>query len=150
MSVPQSSCYTGLRLVRSLAVVIAIAAGSIPASATTDAEDLEMCKNILIEEHAATNVNDLKHVHHEDIPYVYGNADFKDINGLHFRCKIYNGKVRRVRFLVKDPEFVNGRAWAKERPHGPEHEGLELDAAASAPPPLDHPSPHFVRVPQQP
>lgn len=131
-------------------IAFALGAAGAPAFATTDAEDLQMCKTRLIEEHGATSVRDLKHVHHEDIPYVYGNADFSDINGLHFRCKIYHGKVRKVRFLVKDPEFVDGRAWAKDRPHGQEHEGLEMDAAAAAPPPLDHPSPHFVRVPQEP
>lgn len=141
--------FSASRTARVFTAAFALAMGALPASATTDAEDLEMCKNELIEDHAATSVKDLKHVHHEDIPYVYGNADFVDIKGLHFRCKIYHGQVRKVRFLVKDPEFVNGRAWAKDRPHGPEHEGLELDAAASAPPPLDHPSPHFVRVPQQ-
>ena len=130
--------------------VFVLLAGAFPAFSTTDAEDISMCKDSLLQEHAATSVRDLKHVHHEDDPYVYGNADFEDINGLHFRCKIYKGEIQRVRFLVRDPEYVNGRAWSKERSHGVEHEGLELDAPAMAPPPLDHPSPHFIRVPQQP
>lgn len=104
----------------------------------------------MLKKHEAVSVKDLKHVHHEDVPYVYGNADFSDLKGLHFRCKIYHGKVRKVRFLVKDSEFVDGRAWAKTRPRGKEHEGLELDAAATAPPPPDPLTPHFVKVPKQP
>jgi hypothetical protein len=42
---------------------------------------------------------------------------------------------------------VNGRAWAKDRPQGAEHEGLELDEPAMSAPPPDPASPHFVRVP---
>ncbi len=120
------------------------------ASATSNEDAMSLCETKMVKENAALNIRDIRVRRHEDLPYVYGTADFEDAKGIHFRCKVFREKVEKVSYLVKDPEFVNGRAWATERPRGAAHEGLTLDEAALSPPPPAPESPHFVRVPQKP
>ncbi|NDV63607.1 hypothetical protein G0Q06_14190 [Puniceicoccales bacterium CK1056] len=117
------------------------------ATSTSNDEAKKLCVAELTAGQSATETEVVHVRRHDDVPYVYGKANFEDINGLHFRCKVWKEKVREVMYLVKDPEYVNGRAWSKKRPHGNTHKDVVLDEPAMSPPPLDHPSPHFVRVP---
>ena len=119
-----------------------------PARALTADEEKNICKEEMISKRGATEVRDLLVRYYSNTPHVYGNADFPDINGLHFRCTLLGDKVDEVAYLVRDPDYENGRAWATERPHGAENEGLTLDEKAMTPPPPNPPSPEFVRVPQ--
>lgn len=80
------------------------------AVAITSEAAIALCEDEMLSEAEALSLRDLKVRRHDDVPYVYGNADFSDIKGIHFRCKIYHDKVRELRYLVKDPEYVNGRA----------------------------------------
>jgi hypothetical protein len=133
------------------AISLAIFLASANMAAATSSEDaIALCETEMVEKRAALDIRETRVRRHDDVPYVYGTADFEDIKGLHFRCKVFMEEVKEVTYLVKDPEFVDGRAWATDRPQGAVHEGLELDEAAlSAPPPVPE-SPHFVRVPQKP
>lgn len=117
------------------------------ATSTSNDEAMALCKTEMMSGHSATDVDDLRVRRHDDVPFVYGTANFADIKSIHFRCKVFEEMVREVMYLVKDPEYVDGRAWSKDRPHGEAPSDLVLDDAAMSPPPLDHPSPHFVRVP---
>ena len=128
--------------------LLIVLAGAQAASATTDDEAVTLCTQALAGDHGAQRIRDIEVHHHDHVPYVYGNADFSDAVGVHFRCRVYHEKVRSFRYLVKDPEFENGRAWSKERPHGAAHNDLQLDDAAKSPPPHDPATPHFVRVPK--
>lgn len=114
---------------------------------TSNEDARQLCITEMATVQAATDTQALHVRRHDNVPYVYGVADFADIDGIKFRCKVFEEKVREVMYLVKDPEYVNGRAWSKTRPRGAEHSALQLDEPAMSAPPLDHPSPHFVRVP---
>lgn len=138
---------------RGAAAAILVMAGVHAASATTDDEAAALCQQELTGNQGALEVRDIevrRHVErdHEGVPFVYGNADFADATRVHFRCRVFNEKVTSVSYLVKDPEFVDGRAWSKERPHGAGHHDLMLDEPAKSPPPANPVSPHFERVPQ--
>ncbi len=141
------SCFSRTALSGFLIVLIVLA-GVQAASATTKEEAIALCKQALTSDHGAQKTRDIEFRHHDDVPYVYGNADFSDAVGVHFRCRVYHEKVRSLRFLVKDPEYEDGRAWSKERPRGAAHYDLQLDEAAKSPPPHDPATPHFERVPQ--
>lgn len=117
------------------------------ATKTSNDEAEQLCITELTVGQSASETDVLHVRRHDNVPYVYGKADFEDINGVHFRCKVFEEKVREVMYLVKDPEYVNGRAWSKDRPRGNQHSEIVLDEPAMSAPPLDHPSPHFVRVP---
>ena len=87
-----------------------VLAGAQAASATTNDEAVALCTQALTSDHGAQTIRDIKVHHHDHVPYVYGNADFSDAVGVHFRCHAYYEKVRTLRYLVKDPEYVDGRA----------------------------------------
>jgi len=115
--------------------------------ATSSEIAIELCKTEMMETEEALEVRNLKVRRPEDKTFVYGDADFKDIERLHFRCRVHNDELQQIRYLVRDPDYVNGRAWAKDRPHPAKHEQFDLDEASmSAPPPIA-PSPQFERVP---
>lgn len=126
--------------------VLFISAGT-AVFATTGEEAIELCTKEMIENANAVDVRDMDARDHEDRNYAYGTADFADLQDLHFRCRVSNGKVIRVQYLVRDPEFVNGRAWTEDRPEPTKHEIFELDEAAKSSPPPIAPSPKFERVP---
>lgn len=92
-------------------------------------------------------VHDMDTRDHEDRDYAYGTADFADIENLHFRCRISDGEVIKVQYLVRDPEFVDGRAWTEDRPQPVDHELFEFDEAAKSSPPPIAPAPKFERGP---
>ena len=105
-----------------------------------------MCKHVLKTQVEALEVRDLQVHFHGHLRFVYGNADFDDIAGVHFRCRVFDERVRELWYLVKSPNVRDGRGWARKRPHGAEHEGLELDKAAISTPTPIAPSPHFIHV----
>jgi hypothetical protein len=132
---------------RAAAAILIVLAGAQAASATSNDEAVALCTQELMSSHGAQEIRDVEVHHHDGVPYVYGNADFSDATGVHFRCRVYHEKVRTLRYLVNDPSMVNHRVWVKARPHGAAHHGLQLDDAAKAAPPLDPAEPHFERVP---
>ncbi len=132
---------------RVAAAILIVLAGAQAASATSNDEAVALCKQELMSNHSAQEIRDVKVIRHERVPFVYGNADFPDATGVHFRCKVYNNNFRELLYLVKDPTMAKGRAWVKTRPRGAEHNGLQLDDAAKMPPPLNPADPHFQRVP---
>jgi hypothetical protein len=132
---------------RTAAAILIMLAGAQAASATGNDEAAALCKQELMSGHGAQEIRDVKVIRHHRVPFVYGNADFSDATGVHFRCRVYNEMVRAIRYLVKNPSMASGRAWAKARPHGAEHRDLQLDDAAKTPPPLDPAEPHFQPVP---
>lgn len=119
------------------------------AHATSSETAMSVCSAEMEGNLKALDIRDLKVRRHDDVPCVYGNADFADIKNIHFRCEVRRDTLQEVRYLVKDPEFSNGRMWVTERPQGKaQQEILFLDEPAmSAPPPVS-PGPHFIRVPQ--
>jgi hypothetical protein len=132
---------------RAVAAILIVLAGAQAASATTYDEAVALCEQELMSNHGAQEIRVTLVRRHDHVPYVYGNADFSDATGVHFRCRVYHEKVRAVRYLVKSSHMASGRAWAKARPHGAEHHDLQLDDAAKTPPPLDPAEPHFQHVP---
>ena len=142
-----STCFSHTLLSALLAIPIVIAS-VLAAPATTKEKAAELCMQALTNDHDAQNVRDISVHHHDGVPFVYGNADFVDAVGVHFRCRVYHEKVRTLRYLVNDPQYENGRAWSKERPRDAPHYDLKLDEAAMAPPPHNPATPHFERVPQ--
>lgn len=118
------------------------------AFATSDKVAIEACRTKLKDSDAAIAFRDFEVTYHRHVLFVYGTVDFEDINGIHVQCWIDQSAVREVRYLVRDPDVASGRGWSKSRPHGPEHEGLEMDAPAKAPPPTTNPGAHFIKVPQ--
>lgn len=129
------------------ASILIVLAGVQAAPAITNDEAVTLCTQELMHQ-GSLAIHDIEVHHHDRVPYVYGNADFSDAIGVHFRCRVYHEKVRALRYLVKDPTLRKGRAWSKERPHGAARYDLQLDEAAKTPPPHDPATPHFQRVPQ--
>ena len=118
-----------------------------------DAQGLEdrakdVCRAEMTEERAASNLRDMKVRWRNQIPFVYGAADFDDIKNVKFFCQVNKNSVGMVRYLVRAPRAASGRAWVATRPQGSPTEELELDAAATTPPPEDVPDPKFITVPQ--
>jgi hypothetical protein len=134
-------------ILRAAAAALIVLAGAQAASATGNKEAVALCEQELMSSHGAQEIRDVNVIRHDHAPFVYGNADFSDATGVHFRCSVYHEKVRAIRYLVKNPSMGSGRAWAKARPHGAEHRDLQLDDAAKMPPPQNPPDPHFQPVP---
>lgn len=129
-----------------LIAVLLVPAGTARTTTSETAESL--CVREMEINQKALAIRDLKVRRHDDVPYVYGNADFDDIKNLHFRCKVRRDALQDVRYLVKDPEYVDGRMWVSDRPQGNAHENFVLDEPAmSAPPPVSS-GPHFIRPPK--
>lgn len=108
----------------------------------------DVCRAEMTGERAANNLRDMKVRWRNQIPFVYGAADFDDIKNVKFFCQINKNTVGMVRYLVRAPRAASGRAWVATRPQGSQQEELELDAAATTPPPADVPDPKFITVPQ--
>ena len=120
---------------------------------SADAQGLEdrakdVCRAEMTEQRAASNLRDMKVRWRNQIPFVYGAADFADIKNVKFFCQVNKNSVGMVRYLVRSPRAASGRAWVATRPQGTQQEELELDAAAITPPPADVPDPKFITVPQ--
>ena len=97
-------------MLNSFVTALIVLAGTQAASATTKEEAAALCTQELTSDHGAQKIRDIEFHYHDHVPYVYGNADFSDAVGVHFRCHAYYEKVRTLRYLVKDPEYVDGRA----------------------------------------
>ena len=135
-------------VLRTAAAVLIVLAGAQAASATSNEEAVALCEQDLMGSQGAQEIHDVVIRRHRTRPHVYGNADFPDAAGVHFRCTVYHDKVVDIHYLVKDPKVFGGRAWQKARPSGEaHHEDLELDDAAMMPPPQNPPDPHFQPVP---
>ena len=134
-------------VLRTAAAALIVLAGAQAASATGNEEAVALCEQELMSSHGAQEIHDVVIRRHRTRPHVYGNADFPDAAGVHFRCTVYHDKVVDIHYLVKNSHMASGRAWAKARPHGAEHNDLQLDDAAKMPPPLDPAEPHFQHVP---
>lgn len=131
------------------AAILAVSFASVQASFANEREDkkiIELCRDEMLNNRDATDVRDMDARDHEDRDYAYGTANFSDMNNLHFRCRVSNGEVIGVQYLVRDPDYVNGRAWTKNRPHADKHEDFVLDEAAKSSPPPIATAPKFERV----
>jgi len=118
------------------------------ALATTDDQAAALCTQEMTANQGAMNLRNIAVRRHDHVPYVYGDADFSDASNVHFRCRVYEDQVRNVRYMVRNPELENGRAWSEVRPQGNEHEGLDLDEPAMMAPPAGVDLPKFELVPQ--
>lgn len=130
-----------------LAMAAALALTAVQAGATTEEEAIALCTDEMMQNQGAIELRDIDFTRMRDVPYVFGNADFPDATGLHFRCRVYDERVTSVRYLVRDPEGMDQRAWVSTRPRGDETVGIVLDDAAKAPPAPAEVEPHFERVP---
>jgi len=136
------------RVLRDAAVAALVTLVGAPgAMATTDDEAVALCTQELTGQGALDVRNTLVR-RQEQVPYVYGDADFADANAVHFRCRVFEGKVGSLRYMVKNAEYESGRAWSTERPQGDAHAGLELDEPAMTPPATEDPGPKFEMVPK--
>ena len=130
-----------------LAAGLLIAAGTLAARATSGEEAEALCQTALTDKYGATAFHDVVVRRHNELPFVYGNADFSDASNVHFRCKVFQGKLEAVHFLVRHPMDQYARLWTTERPHDKEHVNMQLDEKAMSPPPTAIGSPKFERVP---
>lgn len=126
----------------------AVVAATGEARATSSETAMELCSTEMQANRNAQAIRDLKVRRHDDVPYVYGNVDFADIKNIHFRCKVRHDALQDVRYLVSDPDYVDGRMWVDERPQGTPRESIILDEPAMAAPPLVSSGPHFIRAPE--
>ncbi len=134
---------------RTLAVALALAwltAGA--AAATTEAETTALCTHEMLQNQGATELRDIDFNRIREVPFLFGNADFPDAKDLHFRCRVYQGRVTSVEYLVRDPAGMDQRAWVVLRPRGADVGGLELDETAKALPAPPEVTPHFERPPE--
>lgn len=111
-----------------LGIIWGVQPGS--AAATTEDEAQQLCVTEMTGPQSATEVRATETVQHDRRWWVYGDADFDDAAAVHFSCIVHEDKVVAVRYLVPDTSRASGKRWSSERPHGTEHEGLELDEAA--------------------
>lgn len=128
-----------------LAVSFACAQTSV-ANEREDKEVIEVCRDEMVNNREASSVRDMDARDHEDRDYAYGTADFADMKNVHFRCRVKNGEVIGVQYLVRDPDYTDGRAWTKNRPHSDDHADFPLDEAAKSSPPPIATAPKFERV----
>lgn len=127
--------------------VFLLAVWSGAAQATTKEETIELCKAEMFEKQGAKAVASLDYRRHDRVPYVYGDASFDKVPLIHFRCRIYQGRVTSVKYLVPDPNLAGGKGWVKIRPPKHKPEDAVLDEASKAPPPETLVEPHFEKVP---
>lgn len=130
-----------------LAAGLLVAAGTATVKATSGEEAMALCEADLKDNYGATSVYDIGVRRHNELPFAYGDADFSDATKVHFRCKVFQGKVDAIHFLVQHPMDDGARLWSTERPHGDEHVDMPLDDKAMAPPQVIEGSPKFERVP---
>ncbi|MEQ3708083.1 MAG: hypothetical protein ABNH23_01860 [Tateyamaria sp.] len=138
---------TGRAFAQLLSVLLLFGANTASAQGLEDRAK-DVCRAEMTGERAASNLRDMKVRWRNQIPFVYGAADFDDIKNVKFFCQINKNTVGMVRYLVRAPRAASGRAWVAARPQGSQTEELELDAAATTPPPADVPDPKFITVPQ--
>lgn len=132
---------------RLLAPALIVLATAIDAGATTRDEALTLCRAELTDGEGAISLNEVDFRRHDEVPFVYGDAEFADGARAHFRCRVYHNRVTSVRYLTGDRLNKGDRAWTKERPAGSEFHALELDEAARTAPAPAEIEPNFEKVP---
>lgn len=113
---------------RCVAAALVLAAGVGNAWATTDEEAAAACDQEL-RSLGGLAIHDVEVRREDRAPSVQGVVEFSDSAGVRFRCRVYNGEVRSLRYLVRNPTVADGWLWVAERPEG----------AAEAGPPRDEP-----------
>ncbi|SFB83089.1 hypothetical protein [Tropicimonas isoalkanivorans] len=124
-------------------------AGASAALATSNDMARDLCQTDMVENQGAETVKIEQLRRHDNVPFVYGAADFADAQGVHFRCRVYDDRVTEVRFLVSDPSLLDGAIWSEDRPSGPTTEPTELTDAAMAPPAVEAAEPRFEKPPME-
>ena len=135
----------GLRKIAIAGVLLLIADASY---AVSDDEAIKVCQAEMRDKHSAVAMRDFDVRRPEDSPYVYGIADFEDIQGLRFRCDMDQDVVSKVQYLVKDPDFVDATKWVSKRPRGSDGVQVDHNDGVSQAPPIA-PSPQFEKAPQK-
>lgn len=136
---------TRLRVIAVAGVLLFCANASF---AISDDAAIKVCEAEMRDKHSALALRDFDVRRPEDSPYVYGIADFDDIEGIRFRCDMDEDVVSKVQYLVKDPDFVDATKWVSKRPRGSEGVHIDSNTGVSQFPPIA-PSPQFQQVPQK-
>ncbi|WP_068112800.1 hypothetical protein [Tropicimonas marinistellae] len=126
----------------------ALLIGAQAALATSNDEARALCRDELLANRGAVTVDISNLRRHNGVPYVYGTADFQDVDRVRIRCRVYDDEVREVSYLLADPALLRGVVWSEERPVGTGHTDLMLDEASMAPPPALSMNPGPVEVPR--
>jgi hypothetical protein len=119
---------------RFVAAALVLAAGIGTAWATTDEEAAAACDQEL-RSLGALAIQDVEVRREDRAPSVQGIAEFPDSAGVRFRCRVYNGEVRSLRYLVRNPTVADGWLWVAERPEGAAEAGPTRDGPAPPPAP---------------
>jgi hypothetical protein len=127
--------------------VLALLVAGAAARATTDDEAVALCRTDLVDTQGGQGIRNVEVLRHDGVPFVFGDIDFPDAPGLHFRCWVYHDAVRAIDYLVNDSNSASGQSWTGDRPHGAVTPSVEPDAAAKAPPPDGEFAPHFEKPP---
>ena len=106
-----------------------------------------ICEKELLENRGASKFQQTRIRRSGAIRFVYGVANFEDLSGVRFRCRVFRDKVISLGFLVKDPEFIDETIWVNQRPTGTEGQGVVLDEDAMALPPVGPATPRFEKAP---
>jgi len=141
------------RRARILALALTALAAAPAAHATTDDEAIALCREALVETYGGQDIRNVAVYHGEGVPFVFGDADFPEVAGVQFRCRVYQGRVWSVEYL--DPNAGNGTDWAALSPEdAPPPEASPYMPAGDAPAapakgaaPTDEIRPHFETPP---
>lgn len=106
-----------------------------------------VCEKELLENRGASEFRQTRSRRSGAIRFVYGVANFADLAGVRFRCRVFRDKVISLGFLVKDPEYIDGTIWVDQRPTGTEGQGAVPDEDAMALPPVGPATPRFEKAP---